>query len=166
MKTRFPDKAASAPVFVMLGINYALFPLLDLGGYGLLLQKRSLLILVLTVGAALLNIALNFALIPWLGVMGAVYATFISYAALGIAHCIACPRHLLRLPDLRATLTALGLAVLLVAVARGTDLFGIASHWWRMAAMAALAVVLYVVPALVLDPRLRAFVRFNRAAAD
>jgi len=160
-----PDKAASAPVFVMIGINYALFPLLDLGGYGLLLQKRSLLILMLTVAAALLNVALNLVLIPRFGVMGAVYATFVSYAALGIAHCVACPRHLLRLPDLRATLTALGLALLLVGVARGTDLFGIVSHWGRMGAMVVLGLVLYAGPALLLDPRLRAFVRFGRAAA-
>ena len=160
-----PSKAASAPVFVLIGINYALFPLLDLGGYGLLLQRRSMLILVLTVTAALLNVALNLVLIPRIGVMGAVYATFISYGALGIAHCVFCPRHLLRLPDLRATLTALGLALLLAAIARGTDLFGIASHWGRMAAMAALTLVVYVLPALGLDSRLRAFIRFPRSQA-
>lgn len=157
-----PSKAASAPVFVLIGINYALFPLLDLGGYGLLLQKRSMIILWITVAAAVMNVALNLMLIPRFGVMGAVYATFISYAALGIAQCVLCPRHLLRLPDWRATLTALGLALLLVIVARGSDLFGIGSHWGRMAAMAGLTLVLYVVPALILDARLRAFLGFPR----
>lgn len=158
-----PGKAASAPVFVLIGINYALFPLLDLGGYGLLLQKRSMLILGLTVAAAILNVVLNLVLIPRVGVMGAVYATFISYAALGVAHCVFCPRHLLRLPDRRATLTALGLAIVLLAVARGTDLFGVGSHWGRMGVMAGLTLVLYVLPALAMDSRLRAFLRLPRA---
>jgi O-antigen/teichoic acid export membrane protein len=160
-----PTKAASAPVFVLIGINYALFPILDLGGYGLLLQKRSMLILLLTAAAAVLNVALNLVLIPKMGVMGAVYATFISYGALGVSHCVFCPKHLLRLPDLRATLSAVGLAILLIAVARGTDLFGITSHWGRMAAMVPLTIVLYVLPALLLDGRLRAFIKFPRAQA-
>jgi O-antigen/teichoic acid export membrane protein len=157
------SKAASAPVFVLIGINYALFPLIDIAGVGLLLQKRSMLVLALTSAGAVLNIVLNLIMIPRYGVMGAVYATFISYAGIGIAQYLCCAPHLRRLPDGRAVLTAMALALILIAVASGTDLFGISSHWGRLGAMAALTLGLYVVPALLLDGRLRALIGFARA---
>src|SRR5690606_25971200 len=64
------DKAASGPVFAWIGMMYALYPLLDIGGYGLLLHKRSMTLLGLTVFVALLNIGLNLWLIPAYGIMG------------------------------------------------------------------------------------------------
>ena len=44
---------------------------------------------------------------------------------------------------------------LLAGVAAGTDLFGLVSHFARFAAMAPLALALFVVPAVLLDPVLR-----------
>ncbi|KAF1722000.1 lipopolysaccharide biosynthesis protein [Pseudoxanthomonas wuyuanensis] len=149
------DKAASGPVFAWIGTMYALYPLLDIGGYGLLLHKRSMTVLYLTLVVAALNIGLNLWLIPTLGVMGAVYATVASYALLGAATCALCPRELRRLPDMRTLLLALGAAAAFVAVVRLTDLFGLVSPWTRLFTAFGLWLLLYVAPVLLLDARLR-----------
>jgi O-antigen/teichoic acid export membrane protein len=67
------DKTASVPVFVIIGVIYTLDGLFGICGSGLLLLKRSRTVLLLTLGAALLNSALNFELIELFGVMGADY---------------------------------------------------------------------------------------------
>ncbi|MEP6907563.1 MAG: oligosaccharide flippase family protein, partial [Pseudoxanthomonas sp.] len=96
------DKALSGPVFAWIGMIYALYPLFDIAGYGLLLHKRSMTVLYLTFCVAALNISLNFWLIPTIGMMGAVYATAASYALLGVSIYALCPRDLRRFPDPRA----------------------------------------------------------------
>src|SRR3546814_20315844 len=63
-----PSKAASGAVFAAVGALFALYPLIDIGGYGLLLQKRSMTVFAITLGAAALNIILNLWLIPAMGV--------------------------------------------------------------------------------------------------
>ena len=149
------DKAASGPVFAWIGTMYALYPLLDIGGYGLLLHKRSMTLLTLTVAVAALNIVLNLWLIPSLGIMGSVYATVASYAALGVAIALMCPRDLRRLPDVKALAIALGGAAAFLLAARGSDLFGLTSPWARLFAAGGLWALLYVLPTLALDARLR-----------
>src|SRR5690606_34436385 len=79
-----PSKAASGAVFVTVGTVMALFPLFEVAGYGLLLKKRSMLVFMLTLGAAVLNLGVNFVLIPIYGYMGAAWATVISYGALAM----------------------------------------------------------------------------------
>src|SRR6476469_5940169 len=76
------DKTASAPVFVLIGIVYTLDGLLSICGAGLLLLKRSRSVLLLTLSAAVLNVILNFFLIPRFGVMGAAYSSMLSFTAL------------------------------------------------------------------------------------
>src|SRR6185312_39173 len=119
------------------------------------LYKRSMTIFMLTLMSAIVNIILNFILVPRYGVMGAVYATFGSYILLGIGNTIACPRGLFALPAWRPAVTAVGLGALCVAVARGTDLFGVGPHFARLVVMAGLMLALYVLPALLLDRSLR-----------
>jgi O-antigen/teichoic acid export membrane protein len=150
-----PDKAASAPVFVLIGINYALDGLFGICFAGLLLYKRSGLVLSMTMAATVLNVLLNLIWIPAYGVMGAVYATFASFILLTVLHYITCPRELRLWPDRNATLIAcaLGLAVWLVADA--TAMFGLTSHFERLLAMGTLMLVLFVAPALALDRPLR-----------
>jgi len=150
------DKAASGPVFAWIGMMYALYPLLDIGGYGLLLHKRSMTLLGLTVFVALLNIGLNLWLIPAYGIMGSVYATVAAYAVLGLAITAMCPRDLRRLPDARAMAIALGGAAMFLAAAEVSDLFGLASPWARLFVAGGFWLLLYVLPALALDGRLRA----------
>ncbi|MEG3192359.1 oligosaccharide flippase family protein [Lysobacter sp. D1-1-M9] len=150
------DKAASGAVFVAVGTVMALYPLLDISGYGLLLRKRSMRVFSLTAGAAVFNIAANFVLIPIYGYMGAAWATVISYVALSIATCLCCPRELLRFPDARALGTAGGFALLLLVIVIYTDMFGLSGPWSRVFAGGALFLAVYALPVWLLDPRLRA----------
>jgi O-antigen/teichoic acid export membrane protein len=151
-----PDKVASGPVFAWIGALYALYPLFEIGGYGLLLHKRTMVVLRLTLVAAAINIGLNLALIPALGMMGAVYATAVAYGFLGIAMCALCPRDLLQLPDARSLVIALASAALFLAAIDISGLFGLASAWPRLFTAGGLWLVLYVVPVVLVDRRMRA----------
>ena len=153
------DKGASAPVFVMIGSCYVLYGLIDMCGSGLLLKKRSKTVLALNFTAMLLNVAMNLWLIPIYGVSGAIYATIASYAWLGVGQFILCPPELRALPNARTLLTAAGLAALFAAVVLGTHTFGLERPLARLAMTALLAIVLYVIPAVLIDPVLRGFVR-------
>lgn len=150
-----PSKAASVPVFVILCLMFVAGGLLELCTSGLQLYKRSMTILVLSSLAAVANIVLNFLLIPRFGVMGAVYATLGSAAVFGIGSWIACPRDLLALPNVRTTALALGLGALVWWIAWTTNLFGLASHHARLAAMVVLELALFAGPALMFDRTLR-----------
>lgn len=150
-----PDKAASGPVFAWIGTIYALYPLIDIGGYGLLLHKRPMTVLAVTIIAAISNVVLNLVFIPAYGLMGAVYSTAISYGFLGVAMCALCPRDLLRLPDRRALLTAGGAAALFLLVMQVTNVFGIVAAWPRLFAAGGLWLLLYLLPVFALDGRLR-----------
>lgn len=149
------DKAASGPVFAWIGTMYALYPLLDISGYGLLLHKRSMTVLVLTFLSAALNIGINLWLIPLYGIMGAVYATAVSYGFLGVAICVMCPRELLRFPDARTLLTAGAAGAAFVIAVYSTALFGLVAPWSRLFVAGGLWLLLYVLPVLLLDGRLR-----------
>lgn len=149
------DKLDSVPVFVTIGVIYTLDGLFGICGAGLLLLKRSRTVLALTLGSALLNVLLNLVFIPRFGVMGAVYSTALSFAALNAGRWLTCPANLRALPDLQATLTAVLLGGLCVLFARATDLGGTHSHALRFALMALLMLVLYVVPAFLVDRTLR-----------
>ncbi|GAB3384672.1 lipopolysaccharide biosynthesis protein [Lysobacter fragariae] len=150
-----PDKAASGEVFIVIGITASTYALFAIANYGLQLKKRTMQVLAITLGAALLNIAMNFILIPRMGYMGAAWSTAISYGALSTAQFLVCPKGLARLPDLRTAAVALCCAAVLVAVARGSDLFGLHAAWTRLFAAGGLFVVLFALPVLALDSRLR-----------
>lgn len=154
-----PSKAASGAVFAAVGTLFALYPLIDIGGYGLLLYKRSMTVLAITLGAAVLNIGLNLWLIPKLGVMGAVWATVISTAALGGTQWLLCPRGLARGPDGRALLIACACAIPLLLVIKGANLFGLESVWLRLIVSGVLFLLLFAAPVWWLDPRLRIALR-------
>ena len=156
------DKAASGIVFVVVGMTLALFPVVDICGYGLLLHKRSMTLFLITLGVAVFNVSLNFLLIPRMGLMGAAWATVASYLVLGVARCMACPRGLLVRPDTRALLVAGGCAVLLLGAVNGSDLYGIQSPWGRVALAGAMFIALYVLPVWLLDPRLHGAFRALR----
>src|SRR5690606_11746027 len=126
-----PDKAASGPVFAWIGTMYALYPLVDISAYGLLLHKRTMTVLRITFAAAVINIVLNLFMIPAIGMMGAVYATGISYAFMAVAVLLSCPRALLLLPDARSLLTAGFAALLFLVVLKASGLFGLRSEWPR-----------------------------------
>lgn len=149
------DKAASGEVFVVVGITLSLFALFAISNYGLQLKKQTLPVLAITVAAALVNIWMNFLLIPKMGYMGAAWANAISYAGLCLAQFIICPKGLAQLPRFHTLMVASGCALLLVAVAHGTDLFGLQNAWARLLVAGALFVCLYVLPVLVIDAKMR-----------
>jgi O-antigen/teichoic acid export membrane protein len=149
------SKAQSAPVFQLIGVNYVIDGLAGIVTAGLLLHKRTMTILILNLLALAMNVILNLFWIPRFGVMGAVYATFVSFIALDVVKYLFCPRELRALPGWRETLTALSLAALSLAVWYYTDLFGIHSHLARLAAMTVTMIFTFVLPAFALDSRLR-----------
>lgn len=152
-------KAASAPVFVVSCLAMAWFPLFDIGGYGLLLQKRSRRYLLVTGSAGLLNVLLNVALIPSMGVMGAVTATAISYVYLTIVHVYACPAELRALPP-PAVFARVGVATI-VATAAGMVAGALAPdvRIARLVLVVAVAGIAYAVVALTLDRTLWSAIR-------
>ena len=149
------DKLDSVPVFVVTGIVYAVDGLFGICGAGLLLLKRSRTVLLMTLGSALLNIALNLVWIPRFGVMGAVYATALAFVALNVTRWLTCPAALRALPDSVATLTAVALGTLQVAIAHFSTFAQLHSHIARIALMLPLMLGLFVLPAFLLDRRLR-----------
>jgi O-antigen/teichoic acid export membrane protein len=153
-----PSKAESVPIFLIFSMMFVVGGLFELCTSGLQLYKRSMTVFVLTLLAAIVNAILNFILIPHFGVMGAVYATLGSAIVLGIGHGLACPRDLRALPAGRATVTALGLGLLVLLVAWSCHLFGTTSHLARLVVMALLLLVLFAGPALALDRTLRSIV--------
>lgn len=161
-----PDKAGSGPVFAVTGMVYALQPVLLLGGYGLLLEKRTTKVLLLMCATLLLNAALNWWWIPVFGVMGAVYATAVSSAASAIGHCAWVPRSLLALPDLRTVSIAVIVALACICVVWASHLFGLRAGWERLLVGGPLVAAMYGVLVLALDPRVRTMlVQWQRARA-
>lgn len=150
-----PSKAESVPIFVALCFLFVLGGLLDLCTSGLQLYKRSMTIFALTLIAAVVNAILNLFLIPRFGVMGAVYATLGSAGAALIGRWVTCPRDLRALPGARACLLAVALGGLVLLIAWSTDLFGLVSHIARIVAMGGLELVLFLLPALLIDRTLR-----------
>ncbi len=154
-----PDKVGSGIVFAIVGMSYALYPLIDVSGYGLLLRKRTGLVLAITFAATVLNVVLNLLWIPGYGVMGAVWATVASYLFLGACHYLFCPPELRRFPDRRALTISLGCALALLAVIHFSALFGLASPWARLPVAGLLFLVLYALPVWLLDARVRTMLR-------
>lgn len=152
------DKAASGAVFAWLGATFALLPLLDVSGYGLLLQKRTITVLTLTLAVATLNISLNFLWIPTQGVMGAVHATVVSFAVLTTGRCLLCPRELFQLPDPKRLLVAGAAAAAFLVAVQGAGLLHLQAPWIRVPVGAGLWLLCFVLPVLALDRELRRLV--------
>lgn len=150
-----PDKAASGQVFIVVGITMSLYPLFSISNYGLLLKQRTMRVLANTLVAAAVNVVMNLILIPRMGYIGAAWATAISYATLCAMQYLACPKGLARFADPRAVAVSLACAALLVAVANGSDLFGVEGAWSRLFVAGVLFVLFYALPVLGLDPKLR-----------
>lgn len=155
-------KVASGPVFKVIAIAYSLVPVLMVSGYGLLLQKRSVKVMLLMAAALVVNGALNLLWIPGHGVMGAVYATVVSSTLLAVLHCVAVPRELLQLPGLRTVSTALATAALCVAIVTWTRVGGVAAGWPRLMLGATSMAACYTLVVIALDARLRGMLPVER----
>jgi hypothetical protein len=78
-----------------------------------------------------------------------------AYAVLGGSITAMCPRELRRLPDAKALAIAFAGAAVFLAAVEFSDLFGLTSPWARLFVAGGFWVLLYVLPALALDGRLR-----------
>ena len=83
---KYRGGAAIIP-FVMAGM--ALHAVVVIVGAGLYIDKRSKTVMVLIIGAAILNIVLNLLLLPRLGLIGAAVANLLSFGFLLVACAIA-----------------------------------------------------------------------------
>lgn len=160
-----PAKADAVPVFQWIGINYMIYPIFGVMAYGLNLTRKTRVIARIVLGAATLNIALNFLLIPRLGIMGAVYATLACYVVMGAAMIGCCPRDHRPLPSAGDLLKPLALAALMGAAAWGTGMLGARAPAARLAAMAGIFAVTFAAPMLVLEPEMRSKI-FKKSRAQ
>jgi O-antigen/teichoic acid export membrane protein len=106
----------SLTVVVFL-VALSAFPVAASGATGQLLftQRRGNVIAIVTAAAAVVNVILNFALLPILGIPGAALATVISYAMMATLQRMALPADIV-LRGSRASLVA-GVAVVILAAA-------------------------------------------------
>lgn len=156
-------KAASGPVFAWVGTLYTVMLLFDLAGYGLTLRKRTGLMMALMVSALALNVVLNLLWIPAYGYMGSVYATVVSYAALGLGRCIACPRGLFQSPDAKTVLLAGGASGLFLLLVQFSDVAEGRSALVRALHAGGLWLLCYVIPVVLADRRVRQLILRGRS---
>src|SRR5687768_1055522 len=73
---------AGAPVIPVVVLAYLLHGFFLLTSIGIGIEKRARYYPIITAAAATTNVGLNLALIPWLGMMGAAWATVAGYAVM------------------------------------------------------------------------------------
>ncbi len=156
------SKAASAPVFVIIGVCLVWHSLFEVANYGLLLQRRAMRYLRVILTATAFKLLLSVPLILQLGVLGAALATAVGYAALALLQYRQCPPALRYLPPTRRLLLAALLPLLLLAGLQGLDYFGARSALPRLL-VAGAWVALGGAALLAVDPGLR--LRLRRLAA-
>ncbi len=99
----------SAGAVVALGINSVTMS-------GISISRKTIHFARYAVIAALLNIGLNFVLIPWLGIVGAALATFLSYSALAVLYYVRAQALDPAPFDLRRVLLTVAVAAAVIAV--------------------------------------------------
>lgn len=159
------SKAASGDVFVVLGITVAVYSLLSISNFGLLLKRSTIPVLIITIGTLVISLAANFILISNMGYMGAAWAAVISYGAMSAARFIWCPEGLVQMPAARTLALAVGLGAVLVIVVQGVNLFELQGAWTRLGVAGTMFVLVYAVPVFLLDPEMRRAALALRARA-
>ncbi len=148
------DKLASAPIFVYVGVGFTFLPFMSTWAFGLTLERRSDLMLAATIGAVLTNVVCNIVFLPMYGIYGAVISTLVSYVVIIGLRLVWCPKDLRIDFPWKATALPLLLSGLLYSVATFTDLFGTEGTFVRLTVLGALAMVLYIIPAVFIDKNL------------
>jgi O-antigen/teichoic acid export membrane protein len=148
------DKAGSGPVFVIVATSLVVYSLFEVAQYGMLLQRRAVRFLLISLGATVFNLLLNVPLIQQFGVLGAAWATALSYAMLAWLQYRHCPPELRYLPRPMALLAAIAFPCATSALLIAVDWFGAERALPRLAVGCAVVLA----PALVLlwsQPRWR-----------
>jgi O-antigen/teichoic acid export membrane protein len=128
-------------------------------GAGLFVERRTLTLMQLVLGSAILNVVLNVALIPSLGIVGAALATLVSYAALALAMAACGARWLpVRIPWGGLVRASLASVVMYQVVSR-LDTGG---RLGTIAVRVAVGIVVYALLLVVVEPRARDVLRAMR----
>jgi O-antigen/teichoic acid export membrane protein len=150
-----PTKAASAPVFVVVALTLTWYSLFSVGQYGLLLQRRAMQFMMISLYATVLNLILNVPLILSFGVMGAAWATVLSYAFLASLQLWRCPAELRYLPSLRRFAAAVAFPLLMYAALHAVGFFGVDTAFMRLlvgsAVILALAATILILDRSLID---------------
>ncbi len=150
------DKQASAPIFVMLSVTFVISTLFTIAGYGAILAKRTGLLLSANLIAVMVNVALDYLLIPIVGIMGCVYATMLAQVVWAAVRYLTCPPSLRCLPGGRIVLQSLMAASLAMAVSwMMLREISVDAPLVRLAVGGSVFVTLYLLPLLLLYPQLR-----------
>jgi O-antigen/teichoic acid export membrane protein len=113
--------AGAAVVVPVLAAAHLFYPLIHAGGCAVLFARRPGLQVIVVVSAALVNLALNAALVPALGAVGAAAATLVTFA-LHAAAALWLGQRLLPLPyEGRRIAAVLALTMALLALGVGLD---------------------------------------------
>lgn len=150
------SKAASFDTFFIMGMYFAVQPILSVMGTGLLLEKKSKTLFALTGMAAVVNIVLNLILIPPFGINGAVMATCFAQLMLHATVYHKCSPELRGWPDAVKVLKVAVLCAICVGSLQALGHFDVVSKWARAGVGAAWVAAVYVVPAVLLDADLKA----------
>ncbi|HEY0505283.1 MAG TPA: oligosaccharide flippase family protein [Lysobacter sp.] len=159
-------KAASGPVFELMGAMNAVLPVLLVCGFGLVLERRTKTVMFLMCGAVAVNALLNWWWIPAFGVMGAAYATLASSLLSSVAACLLVDPVLRQFPDRRTLATAFAAGALGLAGEWITVQLQLRPGWQRMIVGGMLIGGPYVLALLALDSRLRAMIRPKLKAVE
>lgn len=148
-------KVEAANIFTIAAMGMLVTPVLSIAGTGLLLERKSKTLFLLTIVAAACNIVLNFILIPRFGIIGSTASMVASQLLLHSLVYYHCSPALRSLPPVSVILKAFVAGMLCLSVAFGTEMFHLQSPAWRFVAGALLLLGGYAVPVLVMDGHIR-----------
>ena len=151
-------EGATVIPFVVAGM--ALESVLVITGAGLYLQKRSKTIMLLVLLTAVMNLGLNYLLIPRLGIIGAGVSTLISYSTLMLAGATLGRRSLPLALPVGALVKFGSIALAMYLLVMRIDLHG---DFSTMIARMAAGLLVYAVLTLALDRQAREGVHHLRA---
>lgn len=150
------SKAESFNVFLVMGIYFAIQPVFNVMGTGLLLEKKSKTVFVLTALAALINVALNLITIPRYGIYGAISSTCIAQSLMHFGVYLKCSPSLRGVPELSKVVKCVLCCVACVlAYEKIEQILELDSAMQRIPVGLAAVLVLYILPVICLDKSLR-----------
>jgi O-antigen/teichoic acid export membrane protein len=128
----------------------------------LIIHKRSMVLTCVTTLCCIVNIGLNMALLPQMGLMGAAVATLLSYLLLVVSLFLVSRRLLsFSLP----LVTLLSSSVLIIAIRELMEHASFSSHWADLGFKGPVSLLLYAAGLLILRPKLRRSI-FTRCRSE
>jgi O-antigen/teichoic acid export membrane protein len=137
------DKIESAKIFVLAATFFAIMPIFKLMALGLLLDKRSDIHFIVLLGSAATAVAINFIAIPIWGSLGACFSTCLTLSGMNLVLYILCPKSLRCAPSIGCLVRTGVITVFCITLISWTGLFGVVSHWARVAVALFMVVIIY-----------------------